>query len=106
MLLIYSSIVVPFFEELIFRGFIWNRLNEIFAKERTTYMVSTVMFALWHLGYVSSIAFRVQEGLLNAMLWKVITGLCFGIILGFVRLKAKNCYSTMVLHGVMNLFGR
>ena len=106
LLLVYSSIVTPIFEELIFRGYIWNELNQIFTSEWKTYIVTTILFALWHLGYISSIAFRVEDDLLNVMIWKVITGLCFGIVLGAVRLKTKNCYSTMLLHGVMNLFGR
>lgn len=106
LLLVYSSIVTPIFEELIFRGYIWNELNQIFTSEWKTYIVTTIFFALWHLGYISSIAFRVEDDLLNVMIWKVITGLCFGIVLGAVRLKTKNCYSTMLLHGVMNLFGR
>ena len=106
LLLVYSSIVTPIFEELIFRGYIWNELNQIFTSEWKTYIITTILFALWHLGYISSIAFRVENNLLNVMIWKVITGLCFGIVLGAVRLKTKNCYSTMLLHGVMNLFGR
>ena len=106
LLLVYSSIVTPIFEELIFRGYIWNELNQIFTSEWKTYIITTILFALWHLGYISSIAFRVEDDLLNVMIWKVITGLCFGIALGAVRLKTKNCYSTMILHGVMNLFGR
>lgn len=105
-LLVYSSIVTPIFEELIFRGYVWNRLNTIFSKEWKTFIVSTVLFSLWHIGYISSIAFRVEDGLANAMVWKVITGLCFGIILGAVRLKTKNSYSTILLHGVLNIFGR
>ena len=106
LLLVYSSIVTPIFEELIFRGYIWNELNQIFTSEWKTYIITTILFALWHLGYISSIAFRVEDDLLNVMIWKVITGLCFGIVLGAVRLKTRNCYSTMILHGVMNLFGR
>ena len=106
LLLVYSSIVTPIFEELIFRGYIWNELNQIFTSEWKTYIITTILFALWHLGYISSIAFRVEYDLLNVMIWKVITGLCFGIVLGAVRLKTRNCYSTMLLHGVMNLFGR
>ena len=106
LLLVYSSIVTPIFEELIFRGYIWNELNQIFTSEWKTYIVTTIFFALWHLGYISSIAFRVEYDLLNVMIWKVITGLCFGIVLGAVRLKTRNCYSTMLLHGVMNIFGR
>ena len=106
LLLVYSSIVTPVFEELIFRGYIWNELNQIFTSEWKTYIITTILFALWHLGYISSIAFRVEYDLLNVMIWKVITGLCFGIVLGAVRLKTRNCYSTMLLHGVMNIFGR
>ena len=106
LLLVYSSIVTPVFEELIFRGYIWNELNQIFTSEWKTYIITTILFALWHLGYISSIAFRVEDDLLNVMIWKVITGLCFGIVLGAVRLKTRNCYSTMLLHGVMNVFGR
>ncbi|MDT2602151.1 CPBP family glutamic-type intramembrane protease [Enterococcus hulanensis] len=30
LLLIYSSIVTPIFEELIFRGYVWNQLSVIF----------------------------------------------------------------------------
>ncbi len=105
-LLVYSSIVTPVFEELIFRGFVWNKLNAVFSNKWKTYITSTVLFALWHFGYISSIAFRVNEGLLQAMMWKVLTGLCFGIVLGIVRLKTKNCYSTILLHGVINIFGR
>lgn len=105
-LLVYGSIVTPIFEELIFRGYVWNKLNIIFSKEWKTYIVSTILFALWHFGYISSIAFRVNEGLFHVMIWKAIIGLCFGIVLGFVRLKTKNCYSTILLHGIMNIFGR
>lgn len=105
-LLVYGSIVTPIFEELIFRGYVWNKLKTAFTKEWKTYIASSVLFALWHFGYISSIAFRVSDGLLYAMIWKVITGLCFGIILGLLRLKTKNCYSTMLLHGILNIFGR
>ena len=105
-MLIYGSIVTPIYEELIFRGYVWKKLNAAFQRERAAYIVSTVLFAVWHLGYIDSIAFRVETGLATAMLWKVITGLCFGIVLSALRLKSKNCYSTMLLHGVMNIFGR
>ncbi|MCL1963830.1 MAG: CPBP family intramembrane metalloprotease [Firmicutes bacterium] len=105
-LLIYVSIVTPIFEELIFRGYVWNKLNSITTKEWTPYIVSSILFAVWHVGYIDSIAFRVETGLVNVMFLKVITGLCYGVILGALRLKTKSVYSTMLLHGVMNIFGR
>lgn len=104
--LLYGCVLTPIFEELIFRGYVWNKLKTVFSNEFTTYIVTTVLFALWHLGGVDSIALRVQTGLAQVMFWKVITGLCFGVVLGLVRIKTKNTYSTMLLHGVMNLFGR
>jgi len=105
LLLIYGSIVTPVFEELIFRGYVWNKLNTVFEKEWVSYIVSTVLFGIWHLGYVYSIAFRVETGLATVMMWKVIVGLCYGVVLGALRLKTKNCYSTILLHGVANIFG-
>jgi len=105
-LLFYGSVVTPIYEELIFRGYVWNRLNTLFKREWKTYAVTTVLFGIWHLGGIDSVSFRVETGLANVMMWKVIVGLCYGVVLGAVRLKTKNCYSTMLLHGVMNIFGR
>ena len=106
LLLAYSCMVTPVFEELLFRGCIWNQLSGILGSEWATYLTTTILFALWHLAYIDSIAFRVEDGLLTMMVWKVVTGLCFGIVLGAVRMKTKNCCAAILLHGAMNLFGR
>lgn len=105
-LLIYSSVVIPLYEEIIFRGIVWNALEKILSSKIIIYLLNVLLFGIWHLGYISSIAFRVSDGLIMAMLWKVVTGLLFGLVLGLVRLKTKNCYSTMLMHGLMNIFGR
>jgi len=105
-LLFYGSVITPIFEELIFRGYIWNKLNTAIKKEGGTYLITTVLFGIWHLGYIESIAFRVETGLAKIMFMKVIVGLVYGVVLGALRLKTKNSYSTILLHGVMNIFGR
>ena len=105
-LLFYGSVVTPIFEELIFRGYVWNRLNTLFKREWVTYVITTVLFGVWHLGGIDSVSFRIETGLAKVMMWKVVVGLCYGIVLGAVRLKTKNSYSTILLHGVMNIFGR
>lgn len=106
-LLVYSAVLTPVFEELIFRGYVWERLETAFASKWAAYLLSTVLFALWHFTYVDSLSLRVHaDALGNAMLWKAITGLGFGAVLGFLRVFARNCYATMLLHGVMNIFGR
>ena len=105
-MLAYSCIVTPVFEEILFRGYIWNKISGILKSKWATYLTTTILFALWHLAYIDSIAFRVEDGLITMMVWKVLTGLCFGIVLGAVRMKTKNCYATILLHGAMNMFGR
>lgn len=106
LLLIYSSLVIPLYEEIIFRGIIWNQLEKLWTSKIIVYFITILLFGIWHIGYISSIAFRVSDGLITAMVWKVVTGSLFGLVLGFVRLRTKNCYSTMLVHGFMNIFGR
>lgn len=108
--LLYSVIITPVFEELIFRGYIWNTLEKSGKSELRTYVVSTVIFALWHIGYADVIWLKlslqgIQSDFLFIMFMKVIVGLCFGIAAGFVRYKTKNTYAAMLTHAVMNLFG-
>lgn len=79
-LLVYSSIITPIFEELIFRGYVWEQLSVIFNRESAVYLVSSVLFEIWHLGYFDSIALRVDSNLVEALFWKVTTGLCYGLI--------------------------
>lgn len=109
--IVFSTIVTPIFEELIFRGYVWNELKRHIGSEFKVYIISTIFFALWHLGYIDIIWFKISLrseiiSLQFAMLMKVITGLCFGIIIGLVRYKTKNCYAAMLMHSIMNVFGR
>lgn len=107
--LIYGAVITVIFEEMIFRGFVYkeisNSKNEIIA-----YIVSTILFGVWHLGYIDTIIWRTSifspnANIANIMLWKVITGLIIGVMLGFCRYKSKNTYSSMLLHAAINIFG-
>lgn len=109
--LIYSVIVIPIFEELLFRGYIWNHLKSYYKNEFIIYIIVTILFAIWHLGYFDSIVLNMNinslpGNLLYVMLMKVVTGLVFGTIIGFVRYKTKNTYSAILTHSIMNLFGK
>jgi len=110
-LLIFSTIITPIFEELLFRGCIWNQLKNKYKNEKIVYIITTIIFAVWHLGYIDSIIlnmgiYNLTENLFFVMLMKVLTGLIFGIIIGFVRYKTKNIYSAILVHSCMNVFGR
>lgn len=108
--LLYSCVITVIFEEIIFRGFVWQELTLI-KNENFAYLVSTILFGIWHLGYIDTVVWRtslstINQNIVQIMFWKVIVGLCFGLVLGFVRKKTHNVYSSILLHSFLNSLGR
>ena len=101
LLAVYGSIITPVYEELLFRGYLWSRFNTVLSRELYTYLWSIALFTLWHCGYMTR---QIISGDWNAVLWKLAAGVGYGAVLGLVRLKTKNCYSTVLVHGVLNIF--
>ena len=107
--LIYNAIITVVFEELIFRGFVFKEISSM-KNDLIAYIVSTILFGIWHLGYIDTIIWRTSlfspdANIANIMLWKVITGMIIGFLIGFFRYKNKNVYSSMLLHTFINTFG-
>ncbi len=107
--LIYNSVFTVILEELIFRGIVFKELS-LMKNEKVAYIVSTLLFGLWHLGYIDTIIWRTSlflpnANILNIMFWKVIAGLFIGIVLGFFRYKNKNVYSSILVHTFINTIG-
>ncbi len=106
-----SVIIVPVLEELLFRGFVWARLEKKINNGWMILFISLILFGLWHLGYADSVAFRmtqngVQDDLMKIMLMKVVIGGSYGLVTGFMRLKTKNCSASFLVHALLNLFGK
>lgn len=108
--IIYSVLVIPIFEELLFRGYVWNRLSKKISKEFVIYIIVTIMFTLWHIGYVDSLILssKLNNIEFNSMVivYKMIIGLIFGSLTGYVRYKTKNTYGSIVVHSIMNMVSR
>ena len=107
--LVYNAIITVIFEELIFRGLIYKEISSM-KNDLIAYIVSTILFGIWHLGYIDTIIWRTSlfspdANIANIMFWKVITGIIIGVILGFFRYKNKNVYSSMLFHTFINTFG-
>ncbi|MGN0185132.1 MAG: lysostaphin resistance A-like protein [Aristaeellaceae bacterium] len=105
LLIVYAGIVTPVFEELLFRGFFWNRLSSHVKKEWVVYLIVTILFGLWHIGYAVGIYLWQGGSLLLCIAMKVLWGTMYGFLLGFIRLKTRNCYLGILAHGVLNVFG-
>lgn len=106
--LIYGAAITPVFEELIFRGYVWMVLEK--HGKKFAYLSTTILFALWHIGYVDTVLWRVSyfnhtASIPQIIFWKVVTGFIYGILLGAVRYKTNNAYSSILLHSFLNTFG-
>lgn len=98
--ILYGSIVTPVYEELLFRGYIWNRFQKV-TGEKAVYVWNIALFALWHIGYMVP---HILSGNWFAVTTKLAAGAVYGAVTGFIRAKTGNCWSTILAHGLMNLF--
>jgi membrane protease YdiL (CAAX protease family) len=110
-LLIHSTILIPLFEEILFRGIIWTKLEKIYRNKKVIFFTTTILFGLWHVGYIDSIIMNTSLrnmpiNIPNALIWKVLIGIAFGIFAGFARYKTNNVYSGMLVHSFLNIFGK
>ncbi|MBN1483662.1 MAG: CPBP family intramembrane metalloprotease [Chloroflexia bacterium] len=88
-------------EELLFRGYIQSRLNEVYPKSRRLFgvawgwgpVMAAALFGLWH------VAWRPLEGgAWFQALWTFFAGLIFG----YVRERSQSVVPSSLLHSVMN----
>ena len=105
LMILYGGIITPVFEELLFRGTIWNKLRYYIKKEWKIYLLVTALFGLWHIGYAVEIYLWQGGNMLRCIVMKVLWGTMYGLFLGVIRLKTKNCYLEILAHGVLNVFG-
>lgn len=89
-LLLYSSVVTPVFEERLFCGILWGYLKENCENGWIVCIVITVLFALWHLRCVDTIAWWVQENRL--------------VFTGLARKKSGSIHCSIFVHAVWNTF--
>ena len=83
--LVFYTVIPPIFEELAFRGFLFNQLQHI-ANWQVTIFATALIFALVHFSFVS-------------LLWIF----PFGIVLGYLRWRFKTLWLGMLVHFIHNL---
>ena len=81
---IFIAFVPALFEELGFRGYLFNQMLKI-ASPTITIIVTGFLFALMHMSFIS-------------MIWLV----PFGIFLGYLRLKYNVIWLGMIVHFIHN----
>lgn len=85
--LLVNAILIPILEEVVFRGYLFNRLGKAMPAVVAA-VISSVVFGLCHGGLVWAI-------------WAGVTGL----IICVVRVKSGSIIPGMIFHIIMNTFG-
>lgn len=105
--LIYSIVVIPIYEEIVFRSYIWNVLKKENKDELKIYLITTVLFSLYQIGYMDTIIMRSGfNDMIVGIFIKCSLMLSYGVFIGFFKYKIKNSYSCMLVHSFINIFGR
>jgi membrane protease YdiL (CAAX protease family) len=81
---IFIAIVAPVFEELAFRGYLFNQLMNV-TSARVTIIATALIFALVHFSFISA-------------LWIF----PFGLVLGYLRYKYRTLWLGMLMHFIHN----
>lgn len=103
--ILYGTITLPIFEELLFRGYIWSRLLKMFKNEMYVYIITTLLFSIYSVFYIDS-AILLKVFSFELIIFKLVIGLLFGLITGFVRYKTKNTFSSMIVSSIMNMVSK
>ncbi|MEN6329727.1 MAG: CPBP family intramembrane glutamic endopeptidase [Methanobacteriaceae archaeon] len=102
------GIITPAFEEMLFRGYIWGKIEktpEIANQGLLTWITVTLIFSIWHLGYLDVFLIHPQAvgNLAILMASKLAIGLVLGLLVGYARLKTGKTYLSIILHGLWNV---
>ena len=105
--LVYGAILIVALEELLFRGWVWKQL-ELLHTGPFPWLVSSVLFGIWHLGYADTVLWRPHCSFPGQMWqtsffgkwsqgwrWVLCSGCCGG---------AANAYAPFLLHLVIEYF--
>ena len=97
-----SYLLTPFREELLFRGFMYGVLVEVYPSSEASrrwiskpVLVTAILFGLWHWGWIVTDGW--VAGLVHVVLMFVV-----GLVFGIIRRRSGSVLGAFVLHAVGN----
>lgn len=104
---IYYVVFIPVFDELLFRGYLWNKLKQCNVKERNIVLITTFIFVIWNIMCAFEMGIYTNYGNIYSMICiKFIIGFAYGLVLGGIRLKCKNTFACILSHSILNMWLR
>ena len=109
-----AAIIIPIFEEFLFRGWGWAHVEKSVSFRASGFvhwLVVSLLFGLWHFGYMDIYLLKVAPANPNMdwgifFLMKFLTTFVIGLIVGLPRWRTGHVYGSLILHSLINVFGR
>ena len=100
--LIYYSMIIPIYEEIIFRSYIWENLKKDNKNEWKRYIITTILASLFQIGYIDTINMSMGN-MVNIIFIKCILMLSCSFFIGSFKYEIKNSYSCMLIHSFITI---
>lgn len=106
-----SVLIVPVFEELFFREYIWNYLNNFIKSKSKVICITSILSGIYNIGYVDVIhnyimLYNNSYYTFEVIISKIIIGTVFGIVLGIVKSRFKDVGFCIILRSLFAIFTR
>nr|UWI52000.1 CPBP family intramembrane metalloprotease [Clostridioides difficile] len=106
-----SVLIVPVFEELFFREYIWNYLNNFIKSKSKVICITSILSGIYNIGYVDVIhnyimLYNNSYYTFEVIISKIIIGTVFGIVLGIVKSRFKDVGFCIILRSLFDIFTR
>lgn len=106
-----SVFIIPIFEELLFRGWGWGKLDQSLVPGWLRWLTISIIFGIWHFGYADIYLLKVapiwpEMNWSAFLLMKFLTTLAIGLVVGLPRWRSGRVHGSLILHALVNLFGR
>ena len=102
-----ATIVVPLYEELLFRQYLWNYVNGFVENQKTTWIVISIISVLFILGYWDIISQNLQvissdKFAIDVVTSKMGLGILIAAATGFMKYKYKDIYLCIFVHIIIS----
>ena len=108
MTLSYLAVVLPVWEELLFRGYVGQMLRKKIKSEWFIWLFTSILYGVWNIGYIDMFMFQLNaagmpDALGSVMLSRMGMGLALGLVAGFIRWRAGNGYVGVLMNSLLKL---
>lgn len=111
LILTLSLIVEPIFEEVIFREYLWNYINNYEKDEKRILIIISILSALFKIGYWDIVSQNLSvigssSYTIDIIFSKIILGFITALILGLIKIRYKDTSLCIFSHSILNVFFR